>query len=585
MASISSLLNLSAPQSLPICASSSSLFPPFQIARQRTKPKRHHASRVACSGDTNRRDILIGLGGLYGATSLSSGLPALGAPLSPPDPTNCVTSTVVTPENGTFKIECCPPAPFTDYVIPSSNNTQFRIRKAAHLVDDEYIAKYKEAIRRMKALPDDDPRSFKQQAAVHCAYCAGGYKQKGFPDKDIDVHESWLFVPFHRWYLYFFERILGSLIGDPTFALPYWNWDHPNGMRMPSIFTTDTTSPLYDPLRDSRHLAAFMDLNFDFDKEDNPHVNPTIKQINDNLATLHREFLLKTDQSDFFGAPYHAGANPHTSFGSLETVHNTIHMWTGVNPATNPKSNGENMGILYSAARDPIFYCHHSNVDRLWNVWTTQLPGGPRSNFTDQDYLETSFFFYDENKNYVRVKVKDCLDSTRLGYDYQRADLPWLNAGGLIKRKSLSRAAPKQAFKVTKTLPTLQFPLTLDSILRTTVNRPKVGANLLEREVLVIELDYDKGQRVRVDVWVNDEGDDDIGPQDAEFGGSFVTLPHHLNQTKVSSSSFRIPLNNLLQDLDATNDESITVTLCPKYGKRPVTIKDIKIERVPLLKF
>ncbi|KAK7400531.1 hypothetical protein VNO78_11740 [Psophocarpus tetragonolobus] len=542
MASISSLLNMPAPQiqSFHICASSSSLFPPFQKTKQRCKPKRHHASRVKCSGDTNRRDILIGLGGLHGATSLSSSLPALGAPLSPPDPTNCVTSTVVTPENGTFKIECCPPPPFTDYVIPASNNTQFRIRKAAHLVDDEYIAKYKEAIRRMKALPDDDPRSFKQQAAVHCAYCANGYKQKGFP-KNLDVHGSWIFLPFHRWYLYFFERILGSLIGDPTFALPYWNWDHPNGMRMPSIFTTDTTSPLYDPLRDPRHLSAFMDLNYDFGKEDNPHVNPTIKQINSNLVIVYNAMMPK--EEDFFGKLFRAGDDPDRHYGSLETLHNITHGWTGDN--TNPKSNGENMGILYSDARDPIFYCHHSNVDRLRKIWTTQLPGGPRSNFND---------------------VKDCLDSTSLGYDYQSNELPWLNAGGLVKRKSLSRAAPKQAFKVRKTWPTLQLPLTLDSILRTTINRPKVGANPLEKEVLEIELEYDKGQRLGFDVFINDEDDDDIGPLDAEFGESFVTLPDHPNQTKVSSS-FRIPLNNLLQALDAINDESITVTLCPKYGK------------------
>ncbi|KAK7400524.1 hypothetical protein VNO78_11733 [Psophocarpus tetragonolobus] len=508
MASISSLVNLSSVQFLPICASSSSLFPPFQKTRQHSKPKRHHALRVACSGDTNRRDILIGLGGLYGATSLSSNLSALGAPLSPPDPTNCVTSTVLTPENGTFKIECCPPPPFTDYVIPASNNTQFRIRKAAHLVDDEYIAKYKEAIRRMKALPDDDPRSFKQQAAVHCAYCANGYKQKGFP-KNFDVHGSWIFLPFHRWYLYFFERILGSLIGDPTFALPYWTWNHPNGMRMPSIFTTDTTAPLYDPLRDPRHLSAFMDLNYNFGKEDNPHVNPTIKQINFNLVIVYNAMMPK--EEDFFGKLFRAGDDPDHHYGSLETLHNIIHGWTGDN--TNPNSNGCGK------------YGQHNYQEDLGAIsMMSKIVSIPR------------------------------------------------------------RAAPKQAFKVRKTLLTLQLPLTLDSILRTTINRPKVGANPLEKEVLEIELEYDKGQRLGFDVFINDEDDDDIGPLDAEFGGSFVTLPDHPNQTKVSSYSLRIPLNNLLQALDAINDESITVTLCPKYGKKPATIKGIKIERVPLLK-
>ncbi|MFS7947023.1 putative catechol oxidase [Helianthus anomalus] len=43
----------------------------------------------------------------------------------------------------------------------------------------------------------------------------------GFPDIEIQIHNSWLFFPFHRWYLYFYERILGKLINDPTFALPF----------------------------------------------------------------------------------------------------------------------------------------------------------------------------------------------------------------------------------------------------------------------------------------------------------------------------------------------------------------------------
>lgn len=64
-------------------------------------------------------------------------------------------------------------------------------------------------------------------------YLLGAYHQKGFPDVELQVHSSWLFFPFHRWYLYFFERILGKLIDDESFAIPFWNWDAPEGMKMP----------------------------------------------------------------------------------------------------------------------------------------------------------------------------------------------------------------------------------------------------------------------------------------------------------------------------------------------------------------
>ncbi|WP_423787665.1 tyrosinase family protein [Klebsiella pneumoniae] len=27
------------------------------------------------------------------------------------------------------------------------------------------------------------------------------------------------------------------------------------------------------------------------------------------------------------------------------------------------------MGHFYSAGLDPVFFCHHSNVDRMWSEW------------------------------------------------------------------------------------------------------------------------------------------------------------------------------------------------------------------------
>jgi polyphenol oxidase len=217
--------------------------------------------RASSSSDNNgpmnkfgvdRRDVLLGLGGAAAtaATVMTPGgviLPAMAAPVAPPDLSKChIASTAPEGEN-----KCCPPytsANFIDYDFP---RTPLRVRRPAHEVKDdkEYMAKYQEAIRKMKELKSDHPWNFYQQALIHCAYCNNAYDQDGYPGVALQVHYSWLFLPWHRYYLHFFERILGKLIGDDTFTLPYWNFDAEEGMIIPEIFTKDTTSPLYNPNR------------------------------------------------------------------------------------------------------------------------------------------------------------------------------------------------------------------------------------------------------------------------------------------------------------------------------------------------
>ncbi|XP_062116772.1 polyphenol oxidase, chloroplastic-like [Humulus lupulus] len=93
----------------------------------------------------------------------------------------------------------------------------------------------------------------------------------------------------------------------------------------------------------------------------------------------------------FLGAPYRAGDETDPGPDSLEVIpHGSVHLWTG--DSTQP--NFENMGNFYSATRGPVFFAHHSNIDRLWSVWKTL--GGKRRDFTDLDWLNADFLFYDD---------------------------------------------------------------------------------------------------------------------------------------------------------------------------------------------
>ncbi|KAH8479523.1 hypothetical protein H0E87_031588, partial [Populus deltoides] len=557
-----------------------SFSPFFPKPQHVTKTKRlnhPYVPRVSCKAtdDTQnpatRRDVLIGLGGLYSATNLADRT-AFAKPITPPDLTNCQLVDLPNPENPS---NCCTPLPkkIIDF-RPPSLFSQRRTRRAAHLVDEDYVAKYAEAISLMKSLPEDDPRNFYQQANVHCAYCNGAYEQVGFPKLKIDVHSCWFFFPWHRYYLYFYERILGKLINDPTFALPFWNWDSPSGMQMPYIFT-DPKSPLYDQFRDQNHQPPTL-LDLDYGAGD-PNPTNANQLYSSNLRVMYKQMVSGAAKPTlFFGKPYRAGEDTSPGAGTIETSpHNNIHIWTG-DPN---QENNEDLGNFYSAARDPIFFCHHSNVDRMWTIWKT-IPGGTRRDISDPDWLNSEFLFYNENAELVRCKVRDCLDNRRLRYTYQNVEIPWLQSKPIARRLGKKAAETKTALT-----PITAFPLVLDKTIVTVVSRPKKSRSRKEKEeedeVLVIEgIEYDKGKFVKFDVFINDDVEMPSKPENTEFAGSFVNVSH--KHAEKSKTRLILGITELLEDLEADGDDSIVVALVPRSNtvSDPVVISGVKIEFV-----
>ncbi|KAF2303386.1 hypothetical protein GH714_017733 [Hevea brasiliensis] len=427
-------------------------------------------------------------------------------------------------------INCCPPTStkILDFKLPSSK-LPLRIRPAAHLVDDAYIAKYSKAVELMKALPEDDPRSFMQQAKVHCAYCDGAYDQEGFPDLQIHIHNSWLFFPFHRYFVYFHEKILGKLINDPTFALPFWNWDSPEGMRLPALYA-NPISPLYNQYRNKNHQPpTLVDLHYN----GNENCTSDQDQQSSNLSIMYRQMVSNGKTAKLFlGSSYRAGDEP-----------------------------------------DPGI-------------------GGKRTEFTDPDWLDATFLFYDENANLVRVKVRDCIDHKKMRYAYQEVDIPWLKSKPtprtLIKKvaKGFHHHGQKaQAPKTQNLTPISSFPLVLDKVKSTMVKRPKKSRSKKEKEeeeeILVINgIEFERDAVMKFDLYVNDEHDSPSGPDKSEFAGSFVNVPHAHKHGKKMKTYLRLGITDLLEDLGAEDDDSVMVTLVPRIGKGHAKIGGIKIEIV-----
>jgi len=304
-----------------------------------------------------------------------------------------------------------------------------RTRRAAHLADGTYIAKYRKAYQLMRALPSSDPRSLTAQAKLHCAYCGAAFTFPGKSSYGLEIHDGWFFFAWHRMYLYFHERILGSLIGDNSFALPFWNWDNqgtfpPLANTMPSYYvpatygSKKTPNPLYDRNRNACALPPkLIDLNSGGGcSNQSPR---TLRTENNRL--MHTQMSTATTPTLFFGSTYRFGWPGGMGGGNIEgSPHGTVHVFTG-NPfaRSNPY---DDMGNLDQAANDPLFYSHHANIDRLWEVWKSG--GGNRVDIKDYDYLNSQFVFYDEKKRLVSIKVSQVLSTFNLRYYFSLNPCP-----------------------------------------------------------------------------------------------------------------------------------------------------------------
>src|SRR5262249_40574803 len=150
-----------------------------------------------------------------------------------------------------------------------------------------------------------------------------------------------------RAYLYYFERILRQAVGDPTFTLPYWDWSDPDTRRVPAPFWGSN-----NPLNLSRRGVG-------------PNDQAPAEFVD---RTFIIEPILNTRSFSTFGGSASTARTQRVAGGSREgTPHNNMHVWIG-------GASGD-MSFPVSAARDPIFWLHHANIDRLWVEWVRRNPG------------------------------------------------------------------------------------------------------------------------------------------------------------------------------------------------------------------
>jgi len=233
---------------------------------------------------------------------------------------------------------------------------------------DPILVSYRKAIKAMQALPQSNPLSWTYQGAIHWTTIT-----PLLTSWDNCEHGTEFFWSWHRMYLYWFERIVRKMCEDHCWALPYWNWAPGSDFHLPAPFR-DPASELYTVNR-------------------NASINSGAGALNPAAVSVASSFSL----ANFFSTNLNI-QSPHGS------VHVQVGWW---------------MQSVDTAAQDPIFYAHHSNVDRLWDLWLAQ--GGGRSDpVTDAAWTGKTYTFFDESGSPVKMSACEILRAAeQLNYVYE----------------------------------------------------------------------------------------------------------------------------------------------------------------------
>lgn len=219
-----------------------------------------------------------------------------------------------------------------------------RVRKSAVELDSGERDRFLEAL---ATLNDAGNGPFREFRAMHVS------------ESDPEAHGAAGFLPWHRAYILDLERSLQDI--DPTVTMPYWRFDEP----APSMFADDFLGlPDPDPANGDEvlfppgHPLEFWRTDTLDPIERRPlwiDINdPPPQQIADSLGRPVDWVISQNATLDLGGVSH--------EFAAFRTMERSPHGPAHVSFA-GPISS------IDTAAKDPLFFMLHTNVDRLWAFW------------------------------------------------------------------------------------------------------------------------------------------------------------------------------------------------------------------------
>jgi tyrosinase len=345
-----------------------------------------------------------------------------------------------------------------------------RIRKNVKSLTSEEKADFVNAVKKLKTVQSPyDPAINYYDQFVKWHYLAFRCKPNNFDVHGYPAHMGPAFLPWHRVYLRVFEEALRDVSGKDI-TVPYWDWT--DAASTSAVFADDFMGGSGDPanryavmtgpFRKGEWTVEFTDdddvdsIFVDIETDPNPvpyltralGVNPAWTSV---LPTA-QDVATTLSVSTYDAAPWDPSVDTTKSFrNSLEgwrgksgiycdsvtknmdakangsglrsKMHNIVHVYVGgiftPDPANQAVRHAGSMA-QNTSPNDPIFWIHHSNIDRIWTAWMKRhgrsyLPvtGAPMGNNLN-DVMEPWSYRKDGKNTPASV-----LDEEVMGFEYE----------------------------------------------------------------------------------------------------------------------------------------------------------------------
>jgi tyrosinase len=236
------------------------------------------------------------------------------------------------------------------------------------------------------------------------------YRDTHVDNTSLEAHGRHGFLPWHRAYVLDMERELQRI--DPSVALPYWRFDRP----APAVFTTDFLGATdrsgfvrFQPSNPLRLWSTDGQLGI----VRTPFFDTAASAAHDdNDQGVRREAVIVGFTGSFGNLTGPFESDPHGS------AHVSFRGY---------------VSSIGSAARDPLFFLLHCNVDRLWAKWQWF-----QQRFDPQSQLAYRF-----------QGAAGGAGATRIGHNLLDTMWPWNNVTGGLRPATAPRT-PFPASPVTQ---------------------------------------------------------------------------------------------------------------------------------------